>query len=73
MKASDRTRPARLESGAQWRAEAAAVPVPDRDYDAFARAFGRRLVEEPDFREGYQTAFAALWAREHPGTEGRAR
>ncbi len=73
MKARDRARLARLESGAQWRAKAAALPVPDRDYDLFAREFGRRLVEEPDFWEGYQAAFAALWEQEHPRTEGQAR
>ncbi len=66
MKASDRTRLERLESGAQWRAKAAALPVSDRDYDAFVRAFERCLVEEPDFWEGYQAAFAAL-------VEGQAR
>jgi len=55
-----------LESGAQWRAKAAALPVPDHDYDAFAREFGRCLVEEPNFWEGYQAGFAALWEQEHP-------
>ncbi len=60
MKESDRTRLARLESCAQWRAKAAALSVPDRDYDAFVRAFERRPVEEPDSWEGYQAAFAAL-------------
>jgi len=66
VKASDRTRLARLEAGAQWRAKAAALPVPDHDYDAFVREFERRLVEEPNFWKGYQAAFAAL-------VEGQAR
>ncbi len=66
MRTSDRTRLARLESGAQWRGKAAALPVPDHRYDLFARAFGRCLVEEPDFWEEYQAAFAAL-------VEGQAR
>ncbi len=60
MKVSDRTRLARLEAGAQWRAKAAALPVSDRDYDAFAREFGHCLAEEPNFWEEYQAAFAAL-------------
>jgi len=60
VKVSDRTRLARLEAGAQWRAKAAALPVPDHDYDAFAREFGRCLAEEPNFWEEYQAAFAAL-------------
>jgi len=73
VRTSDRTRLARLESDAQWRASVAALPVPDHDYDAFVREFERCLVEEPNFWAEYQAAFAALWEQEHPRTEEQAR